>query len=295
MKHLFSRATSRRSTRASGFTLVELLVVIGIVSLLAAILFPVFGRARENARRSSCLNNVRQISLALLLYTQDYDETFVPIALNFFDATSAPPYSKPLGWADALYAYTKTLAVNQCPSEARGPSSFPASGLSGGVSGKGFMDYGYNGMLGNVRGYTTTEMGRDQPGVQMSTLAAPSLTVMIFDSVGTNAVNGASMGRGYGTGYFECQNEMARISEATTGVFDPAPMTQARHLGGNVVGFADGHGKWYPSSGQIFGNNLGASQKVWSIESSRVWDAKHGTSFGDATFAINENGTLSTP
>src|SRR5438093_9492423 len=72
MKH---HSDKHRSDR-SGFTLIELLVVIAIIAILAAILFPVFGRARENARRSSCQSNLKQLSLGMLQYTQDYDERF---------------------------------------------------------------------------------------------------------------------------------------------------------------------------------------------------------------------------
>ncbi|MFP3905132.1 MAG: prepilin-type N-terminal cleavage/methylation domain-containing protein, partial [Armatimonadota bacterium] len=61
-----------------GFTLIELLVVIAIIAILAAILFPVFARAREKARQSSCLSNVKQIMLSLMMYTQDNDEVLVP-------------------------------------------------------------------------------------------------------------------------------------------------------------------------------------------------------------------------
>jgi prepilin-type N-terminal cleavage/methylation domain-containing protein len=59
-----------------GFTLIELLIVIEIIAILAAVLFPVFGRARENARRSSCQSNLKQIGMGLLQYTQDYDESY---------------------------------------------------------------------------------------------------------------------------------------------------------------------------------------------------------------------------
>jgi prepilin-type N-terminal cleavage/methylation domain-containing protein len=65
---------------AKGFTLIELLVVIAIIAILAAILFPVFARAREKARQSSCLSNVKQITLGTQMYVQDYDEKF-PFAL----------------------------------------------------------------------------------------------------------------------------------------------------------------------------------------------------------------------
>src|ERR1043165_2296074 len=66
----------QRRLARSGFTLVELLVVIAIIALLSAILFPVFSRARENARRSSCQSNLKQLGLGILQYTQDYDEKF---------------------------------------------------------------------------------------------------------------------------------------------------------------------------------------------------------------------------
>src|SRR4051795_2249509 len=68
---------SSTKIRTIGFTLIELLVVIAIIALLAAILFPVFARARENARKSSCLNNLKQVGIGLLQYAQDYDEIVV--------------------------------------------------------------------------------------------------------------------------------------------------------------------------------------------------------------------------
>jgi len=64
------------------FTLIELLVVIAIISILAAILFPVFARARESARRASCTSNLKQIALGMMMYSQDYDETLPSIKVN---------------------------------------------------------------------------------------------------------------------------------------------------------------------------------------------------------------------
>lgn len=108
---------SLRSVR-SGFTLIELLVVIAIISLLAAILFPVFSRARENARKSACQNNMKQIGVGFLQYTQDYDEMF-PQAWSAGQAVC---------WWEAIYPYVKSQQVFSCPSDSnRSINTFPAA------------------------------------------------------------------------------------------------------------------------------------------------------------------------
>ena len=93
--------------RANAFTLIELLVVIAIIAILAAILFPVFGRARENARRSSCQSNLKQIALGLQQYTQDYDEKFL---IQSITSTTGQNI------VSQLQPYTKSTQIFICPS-----------------------------------------------------------------------------------------------------------------------------------------------------------------------------------
>ncbi len=99
-----------------GFTLIELLVVIAIIAILAAILFPVFARAREKARQSSCLNNVKQVTLGLIQYTQDYDEKF-PRGDSVAWGDGAWPNHPYGGYVDAIYPYVKNNQVFICPSD----------------------------------------------------------------------------------------------------------------------------------------------------------------------------------
>jgi len=92
-----------------GFTLIELLVVIAIIAILAAILFPVFARAREKARQTNCLSNVKQIMLGVLMYAQDYDERLIPGA---YPMSVLPRY-----WYAILEPYLKNTQVMVCPSD----------------------------------------------------------------------------------------------------------------------------------------------------------------------------------
>ena len=97
--------------RLSAFTLIELLVVIAIIAILAAILFPVFARARENARRASCQSNLKQIGLGFAQYSQDYDEKQPYALLGGNNAAN-----RPLQWPDAIQPYIKSAQVFVCPS-----------------------------------------------------------------------------------------------------------------------------------------------------------------------------------
>ena len=106
-----SRKLNHKNT--PGFTLIELLVVIAIIAILAAILFPVFARARENARRSSCQSNLKQIGLGLIQYVQDYDE-IMPAA--WYGPSSNGSTAASYKWMDAVQPYTKSEQVFNCPS-----------------------------------------------------------------------------------------------------------------------------------------------------------------------------------
>ena len=118
------------------FTLIELLVVIAIIAILAAILFPVFVRARENARRAACQSNMKQIGLAFVQYTQDFDEKY---PLRYFPTwepggLNSPPRSSGLGWGSQVYPYVKSRQVFTCPSD---PTQSGVAGLTP-------VSYGYN-------------------------------------------------------------------------------------------------------------------------------------------------------
>ncbi len=104
MYHMFGRRGGKR-----GFTLIELLVVIAIIAILAAILFPVFARARENARRASCSSNLKQIGLGLMQYSQDYDEKQPMGGSNTWTGNQ-------LSWRQLVQPYVKSTQLFKCPS-----------------------------------------------------------------------------------------------------------------------------------------------------------------------------------
>jgi prepilin-type N-terminal cleavage/methylation domain-containing protein/prepilin-type processing-associated H-X9-DG protein len=122
------------------FTLIELLVVIAIIAILAAILFPVFAQAREAARKTSCLNNMKQIATAVQLYIQDYDETF---ALNLYLLTPPQVYT----FYDAHMPYTKNTGILRCPSDPQPQRWQPfLTGCGYPFTGTGAFDhFSYNG------------------------------------------------------------------------------------------------------------------------------------------------------
>jgi len=153
-----------------GFTLIELLVVIAIIAILAAILFPVFARAREKARQTSCLSNLKQLGLASNMYAQDYDETLHDYA------TRAPTWVY-YRWEPLVYPYLNNLQITTCPSLGRNAvSGTPTQGYIGG--------YGYNyyylsnQSLGNIESPAQTVMFCDV-GRQDSTTSGDYLSAHV--------------------------------------------------------------------------------------------------------------------
>jgi len=166
------------------FTLIELLVVIAIIAILAAILFPAFARARENARRASCQSNLKQIGLGLSQYTQDYDEKLPPA--RFAGAGTLPFNNVP--WHYLVQPYVKSYQLFKCPSN---PSKdFLQSTPDSGTGTPGIpRSYQANaGIGGNFTGNgdDNRPMRFENIGTSISKLNLPSTTILVHEQAGFN-------------------------------------------------------------------------------------------------------------
>ena len=207
-----------------GFTLIELLVVIAIIAILAAILFPVFARARENARRASCQSNLKQIGLGVLQYTQDYDESF-PLLRNNVDVVGGAGNGFGGVWV-AIQPYLKSTQILQCPSEPNPPKDCGTSYDAG------CGDYAYNLLLG-------WDIPSDRNrGLAIAAVNQSASTVMILDGVARYGDEWTA-GCGIDGGPIPC----SAPALATFGGGDNK--AAQRHLETQNVLFCDGHVKAY--------------------------------------------------
>jgi prepilin-type N-terminal cleavage/methylation domain-containing protein/prepilin-type processing-associated H-X9-DG protein len=215
-----NRFVSKSPGRSKGFTLIELLVVIAIIAILAAILFPVFARARENARRASCQSNLKQIGLGIMQYAQDYDETIVPMR-NGPNVSTDPMYRTP--WAALIQPYVKSTQLFKCPSNSTTTSLFgtdndPATPTFSPAIPVSYITTG--GDSGTTNGTGDRRSMYPDTGTAMAAVEYPATTLIIVETRGNT------------------QADMYQTAQVTgTGT------TFTNHLGTSNFLFADGHVK----------------------------------------------------
>lgn len=162
------------------FTLIELLVVIAIIAILAAILFPVFARARENARRASCQSNMKQVGLGIMQYTQDYDES-MPSTFYKTDQASNPA-TDAYKWMDAIYPYVKSEQIFVCPSDTLNLPYIYYKNLTA-ASTKNYGSYAANELYYSTTDGRTPPFGGDgTPAIRVPQITSPADTIMTVET-----------------------------------------------------------------------------------------------------------------
>jgi len=203
-----------------GFTLVELLVVIAIIAVLAAILFPVFAKAREKARQVACSSDLRQVALAVSQYLEDSDEV-APLAGGYITWYQVHPRYG-IGWLRKAYTYVRNLQVYQCPT-----NSTPIFG------------YSMNGWtMSQIDRLVNEAMGPYKPDLN----PAPTQTPWIFDGYNPGTA-GAPDWVSLNTADCDPDNSASRSRKFPyhwVDLYFPGV-----HNGGNNVAFLDGHVKWW--------------------------------------------------
>jgi prepilin-type N-terminal cleavage/methylation domain-containing protein/prepilin-type processing-associated H-X9-DG protein len=196
-----------------GFTLIELLVVIAIIAILAAILFPVFAQAREKARQTSCLSNTKQMGLGIMMYTQDYDETY-PAGYYYGDPTQTSNLDATgiIQWSGVTQPYVKNEQIFVCPSDPNkgiAPTNFIGENQGYGSGGSVAFNPAIQDIQAHRISYTANEavmprprggvggvsIGQPQNVVSLAAVEAPAGTIAITEfSNYKNSVSGTGPG-----------------------------------------------------------------------------------------------------
>jgi len=231
------------SRRGRGFTLIELLVVIAIIAILAAILFPVFARARENARRASCQSNLKQIGLGFMQYMQDYDETF-PVSEHAY----VLPTGQASVWDLLIQPYVKSMQVLQCPSDPTPGVNVPGFGANA-VRSYGITRYMWDDSTqpSPVSGRNERVKGRAIPSIPVA-----SKTVVLADARSCNGGPGnANAGRIDWRGCNEMQITDSFAAQGFGHFWGPGTVpdgTPGAHLETDNILYFDGHVKAFRCS-----------------------------------------------
>ena len=291
----------RRSRNA--FTLIELLVVIAIIAILAAILFPVFAQAREKARQSSCLSNTKQMGLGIMMYMQDYDETYPQAYWYTNDTDGSAGYNQ---WSGMIQPYVKNVGIFVCPSD-------PSKGIIPTNPGLDLQAPRIS-YVANAAVLPRKRRSIDPANVaSAASIDAPADVIVIGEMTNTLAcINDTSNAGTSGGAYVNKSHRStnAFMSSATGGTWKgeaaadfslpavyavtPALAAQAfaackapgyaggalhiaytqpdRHTGGSCYTFADGHSKWMKLEQTLNPNNFLWGKQVYTAGNKAVLD-----------------------
>ena len=212
------------------FTLIELLVVIAIIAILAAILFPVFARARENARRTSCLSNLRQLGMGIMQYVQDYDGYYPSVSRYTWGEYGQDNSGVQSFWYTNIQPYVKSTQTLYCSSSSN--SSSPQVG-----------NYGANQLVMKVYNARNTSTGELYPYVNIASVVSPASIYMVMDAGGFQAYPSLAWESGETYNYLPGMGAVG-ASQGSISAQYVDDFQRGRHFGGLNVAFADGHAKW---------------------------------------------------